>query len=352
MGSKMKKNMPHLLLLVFVALFAVSCGGGGNLMTSYLYSSKPLREIALKFGTDYTNIDNWGSGAIFDNNYQGDAQYSPVFSVDNTTAPNWGGFGALAFTGFAAGFTAPYETLNFKFKADEDMAVNVKFPFATAYEEIIYNASEARNLGNGWYEFTIRLANHGDTSATTEFALLASGDFYVTDIYFSNMIEAEPASGDHDGDGRYYIKSGDGNREIDLVYGVDYGGITIWESGTVISDAVDATYGDIWTMTPGGGWGVVLAFYGFEQGYASSFGSLNFKMNTSGVYNDITINLPNAGTAEVTYDLASYGTDLGDNWFAVSIPLAGHGDLSLPVDLAILQAGGTAAFSVTDLYFE
>ena len=48
------------------------------------------------------------------------------------------------------------------------------------------SSANARNLGNGWYDFSVRLADFPALSAYKEFSILNIGDkpFYLTDIYF------------------------------------------------------------------------------------------------------------------------------------------------------------------------
>lgn len=324
---------------------------------AYLYATNSATLIDLVYGTNYQGIDTWGSGAVLNNAYASDASYNPCFSVNNA-ASNWGGLGAVAFTGFTAGTLNSYTALHFKFKADTDTAVNVKFPGAspTAKEEIIYNVSSATSLGNGWYDFTIRLANHGSLSASTEYALLATGNFYVTDIYFDNATLAVPKAGDIDAGGSLYLKSGDGNNQIDLRYGTEYQGISEWSSGTAITDITDATYGAAWSMTPGSGWGrsaAAIAFTGFNAGSFSNFTALKFKFNPGGVYTAISVKFPGATTEEVAYSLATYGTAIGTTgWYEMTLPIATkHGSMSTTTEFAILT-DGTTAFKVTDIYFQ
>ncbi len=335
---------------------ALSAGKPCTVDVAYLYATNSATLIDLVYGTNYTGIDTWGSGAVLNNAYALDATYNPVFSVNNA-ASTWGGSGAVAFNGFTAGTLNSYTALHFKFKADTDTAVNVKFPGAspTTKEEIIYNVSSAISLGNGWYEFTIRLANHGSLSASTEFALIATGNFYVTDIYFDNATLAVPKAGDIDGGGSFYLKSGDGNNQIDLRYGTEYQGISVWSSGTVIADITDATYGAVWSMTPGSGWGrsaAAIAFTGFTAGSFSNYTTLKFKFNPGGVYTAISVKFPGATTEEVAYSLATYGSAIGTTgWYEMTLPIATkHGSMSTTTEFAILT-DGTTDFKVTDISF-
>lgn len=370
----MKRNLTNFSLLLTALVFATvsltGCGGSSSSdpavvapvdppvdLGDYLYATDADTTIDLVFGTDYMVVDTWGSGAVHDNAHALDTDYNPCFSVDNTTAPVWGGLGAVAFTGFTAGDFSSYTALHFKFKADSDTAANVKFPGATLGTdgEITYNVDSATDLGNGWYDFSVRLANHGDLSAVTELAILATGDFYITDIYLTDAVVTVPAAGDLDGGGSFYLKSGDGNNEIDLRFGTEYQDITVWSSGTAIADVVDAEYGNVWTMTPGWDWGrsaAAIAFINFSAGSFSDYTTLTFKFNP-GAYTAINVKFPGATTQEeIVYDLATYGTAIGTaGWYEVSVPMSGHGDVSATTELAILTDGATD-FSVTDIFFQ
>lgn len=320
----------------------------------YLFASdSSTTALDMVYGSAYAGVDSWGSGSIVGASTS-DAYFSPVIHVDNSTAPAWGGFGPLAVVGFNAGSFTPYTALHFKFKSNSDTAVNIKFPMAAVQEEIIYNVAGATDLGNGWYDFTIRLANHGDLSACTEFAFLATGDFFLTDIYFDD-VPFDQTAGDIDGDGSFFLKSGDGNREIDLRYGTEYADISVWSSGTVIADVVDADYGNAWQLTPGGDWGrsaAAIAFVGFAQGAFSDYTTMTFKFNPGGMYDAINVKFPGATVAEeIVYDLATFGTALDNGWYEVSLPISGHGDVSLTQEFAILT-DGTSNFTVTDISFQ
>jgi hypothetical protein len=155
----------------------------------YLYATDVGTVIDLDDGdVDYTAVDDWSSGATLNNAYTGDATYSPAFSVASGTEWDGADAGALAFTGFTAGFASTYDTLHFKYKGASYSSVNVKFSTPDPDVEVSYPLSSvnAAELGNGWYELSIRLSDFSNLASATEFAVVnyGAGTFYVTDIYF------------------------------------------------------------------------------------------------------------------------------------------------------------------------
>lgn len=155
----------------------------------YLYATDAAETIDLEDGgVDYTAVDDWSSGATLNNDTSGDADYDPVFSVAPGTG--WGGAdaGAAAFTGFTGGFATNYETLHFKFKGTGYTSVFVKFANLDPgiQREYALTSVNSISLGNGWYEFSVRLSDFANLATATEMAILNFGaeTFYLTDIYF------------------------------------------------------------------------------------------------------------------------------------------------------------------------
>jgi len=156
----------------------------------YLYATDAATTIDLDGdGTDYS-IDTWGSGSVHDNLYSGDDVYQPVFAV--TPGNGWDPSlyaGAVAFVGFNGGFASTYSSLHFKFKGNYS-SVRVKFSNTTIGPELEKEyqlaSANAMDLGNGWYEMSIRMSDYPVLTTATEFAILNFGTdpFYLTDIYF------------------------------------------------------------------------------------------------------------------------------------------------------------------------
>ena len=143
-------------------------------------------------------IDNFGSGAVFNGAFAGDADYNPAFQV--TSGEGYGAgvhVGFVAFNGYAAGFAAGYETFEFKVKVNAPGSANVfevKFinggDTSRTYNLTTYSGSTA--LGNGWYQVQIPMSDFAATIAANSGFLLGplggqAGAFtmLLTDIGFS-----------------------------------------------------------------------------------------------------------------------------------------------------------------------
>jgi hypothetical protein len=153
----------------------------------YLYATNPATVIDFVGGTNYTVIDNWGSGSTYDMAFA-DATYTPVISV--VPGGGWGvNAGVLAYTGFTPGFAATYSTLHFKYKGAAQVTVNFSNSGSGSAEikkENIYLASSAKALSNGWYQFDINMTDFPNTTVYKAFGIftIGSATLYVTDVYF------------------------------------------------------------------------------------------------------------------------------------------------------------------------
>ncbi len=155
----------------------------------YLYATNAATVIDFKGNTNYTKTA-WDSGAIHNMAYAADTTYNPIISI--TPGNGWSPTvyaGAIAFSSFNTGFASPYSTLHFKFKGNYS-SINVKFANGVSGPDkensYLNSSANARSLGNGWYDFSVRLADFPAMSFYTEFAILNIGTdpFYLTDIYF------------------------------------------------------------------------------------------------------------------------------------------------------------------------
>jgi beta-glucanase (GH16 family) len=170
-------------------------GGGGTgtgvIPDVVLYATDPNETIDLVFGVDYTSIEPFGSGSVFDNNNTSDADYSPAFSV--TTGSGYGAnIGQLAFLGFNAGFASGYATLDFKAKGLSNNLIRVKLLDSGDYLDVNLTAGGvSTSLGNGWYQVQIPITSlAGAATATgllfeTDNASPTQFTFLLTDIGFS-----------------------------------------------------------------------------------------------------------------------------------------------------------------------
>ena len=138
-------------------------------------------------------IQNFGSGAVFVDDFS-DPTFPRALRV--TSGDGYGAeVGFAAFTGYAAGFAAGYETLHFKVKGDAAnlSAFEVKFFAGPGEPETArtYDLTTYTDLGNGWRQVSIPTSDFSATLATnTGFLLGPQGDqgtrfsFLMTDVGF------------------------------------------------------------------------------------------------------------------------------------------------------------------------
>ena len=141
---------------------------------------------------------NFGSGAVFDLAYAGDTSFNPALQVtsgnDFTDNPD---VGFAAFTGYAAGFAAGFETLDFKVKGDPaNLAVfEVQFFDAGGANPQVIDIttySGSVDIGDGWYQVSVPLSDYSSSINTNDgFLIGPQGDqgapftWVLTDLGFS-----------------------------------------------------------------------------------------------------------------------------------------------------------------------
>jgi len=165
----------------------------------------PITPEAVVFATDPNivedlappGVDNFGSGAVFDFMFAGDADYNPAIQ-----ATSGEGYGAgvhvafVAFTGYAAGFADGYENFVFKVKGDAANLASFEAKFiggtdtSMLYDLTNYSGSES--LGNGWWQVSIPMTDFAANIAVNDGFLLgpaggqaAPFSFLMTDIGFT-----------------------------------------------------------------------------------------------------------------------------------------------------------------------
>jgi hypothetical protein len=194
-------------------------------------------------------IDNFGSGAVFDGAFAGDADYNPAFRVASGEGYGAGvHVGFVAFNGYAAGFAAGYGTFEFKVKVNAPgSATNFEVKFinggdtSRTYDLTTYAGSTS--LGNGWYQVQIPMSDFAATIAANSGFLLGplgaqAGPFtmLLTDIGFSG------AAGGGGGGG-----GGGTAGELAVNGGFEAGDLSGWEvfpnNGTITVVNTDASSG-------------------------------------------------------------------------------------------------------------
>ena len=91
-----------------------------------LYSTTAAKDAT------WAGLDNFGSGAVFDEAFAGDSSFNPVFSVTSgggyspPEAPGSVQVAFVAAVGYAAGFADGYDSFQAKVKGSPDGRIEVK----------------------------------------------------------------------------------------------------------------------------------------------------------------------------------------------------------------------------------
>jgi hypothetical protein len=266
-------------------------------------------------------LDNFGSGAAFNQFYAGDPDFKPTLQV--TSGEGYGAgvhVGFVAFAGYDAGFAADYETLTFKVKGLPGDELEIKF-FGSPETAIIINLGTyagAQDLGNGWYQVTIPMSDFAaNVYAFTGFLIGPPGDqsapfsFLLTDIGFDGAIVTTPADAGTTPDVTLYARGG----ATDLVPGE----VSVFGSGSLPNgnNTGDVDFSPAFSVTTGNGYTVQvgqLAFLGFGAGFAANYETLDFKVK--GMNNNIIrLKLLEAAPSDyvdITLTTSEFATWLGN----------------------------------------
>ncbi len=357
---------PFTQLLTDIGFTGNTGGSGGT----------PITPEAVVFATDPNitedlappGVDNFGSGAVFDFTFAGDADFNP--SIQTTSGEGYGAgvhVAFVAFTGYAAGFADGYENFVFKVKGDAAnlAAFEVKFIGGTdtsvVYDLTSYSGSES--LGNGWWQVSIPMTDFAANIAVNNGFLLgplggqaAPFSFLMTDLGFTGN-----AGGGASITPDNVVFATDPNVTEDLApAGVDNFG-----SGAVFDFmfAGDADYNPAVQATSGEGYGAgvhvaFVAFTGYAGGFASTYENFVFKVKGDAA-NLAAFEVKFIGGTDTsqTYDLTNYSgsVDLGNGWWQVSIPMSDFAaNIAVNDGFLLGPLGGQAApfsFLMTDIGF-
>jgi len=285
----------------------------------------------LVFGVDYTEISAFGSGADLQDNFRGDIDFRPAWSV--TTGFGYEIWNAqLAYLGFEPGFASAYATLDFKVKGLSGDVIRVKFlddPDPPYLDINVTTSAYSTALGNGWYQVSVPIGAFEGTATGTGllFETIApapaeSFTYLLTDIGFSgSRVPADPGIIP---DVTLYDRDG----MPDLEFGVDYTEITAFGSGADLDGDFrgDPDFQPAWSVTTGFGysiWNAQLAYLGFAPGFASAYSTLDFKVKdlSGDVIRVKFLNDPDPPYVDVNVVASSYSTSLGNGWYQVSVPI-------------------------------
>ncbi|MEM7431879.1 MAG: family 16 glycosylhydrolase [Pseudomonadota bacterium] len=155
------------------------------------------------------------------------------------------------------------------------------------------------------------------------------------------------------------IYASDPGEMVDIVFGVDYTGFDPFGSGSAFDNNVtsDADFSPAFGVTTGDGYGAQVgqfAIVGFAAGFASGYGSIDFK--AKGLNNDLirVRFLDSSDYIDVTLTTSGYSTALGNGWYQVSIPIADFTAVDTATGL-LFETDNTAPtsfqFLLTDIGF-
>ena len=191
---------------------------------------------------DFAEISVFGSGAVIDDDFRGDLDFSPALAV--TTGFGYDIWNAqLAYLGFEPGFAAPYATLDFKVKDLSGDVIRVKFlddPDPPYVDIDVTTSAYATALGNGWYQVSAPLTEFEGLATATGllFETIApapaeSFTYLLTDIGFSGQAPVDPTvSVDFEADPASYSFDNFGGGESTVIANPDQSGINT--SGQVV----------------------------------------------------------------------------------------------------------------------
>ena len=127
-----------------------------------------------------------------------------------------------------------------------------------------------------------------------------------------------------------------------------------WGSGSVLNSnyTADATFSPVIEATSGSNWGAdaaVVAFTGFNAGFASTYSNVNFKIKDLNSNASFKVKFAGGGQdVEKSYNFSSYTATSG--WYTVSIPMSEFTGKSANNEFAIFTFANTKLY-VTDVYF-
>jgi len=328
---------PAVMEVDYVRVYSGSLSGADPGITpdNVVYASDP----AVPEDLAPAGFDNFGSGAVFDTAFAGDADFSPAIQVTSGEGYGAGAHtGFIAFAGYGNGFASAYESFVFKVKADAAnlTAWEVKFIGPTQPDDVsvtydLTTYGGVTDLGNGWLQVEIPMTDFGAGPAVNNGFLTgplgaqpAAFSYLVTDIGFTGNTNV-------------------GVTPENVVYATDPAvtedlfppGFDNFGSGAVFDTmfAGDTDFNPAIQVTSGEGYGAgahtgFIAFTGYAGGFASSYGTFVFKVKADPVnLTDWELKFVGPSQAEdvsMSYDLTTYGgvTDIGGGWLQVQIPMS------------------------------
>jgi hypothetical protein len=260
----------------------------------------------------------------------------------------------------------------FKMKVWASREVPVLFKLEDAVSGLPENGKESfvSHSGSGaWeelcFDFSGNLAGFSSDSITFIFDLGVAGDAANNaqdwTFYFDEIEQVASCDGGGGADPGIVpdVVIFSSSAEPDLVFGVDYTGFEPFDSGSTFNNNVttDPDFSPAFGVTTGDGYGVQVgqfAIVGFEAGFASGFGTLDFK--AKGLNNNlIRVKFLDGGEyIDINLATSDYSTALGNGWYQVTVPITDFTGVATATAL-LFETDNTApsafTFLLTDFGF-
>jgi hypothetical protein len=254
----------------------------------------------------------------------------------------------------------------FKMKVWATREVPVLFKLEDAVTGLPENGKESFVSHSGsvtWeelcFDFSGNLAGFSSDSITFIFDLGVAGDAENNPqdwtFYFDQIEQVASCDGGGGADPGIVpeVVIFSSSAEPDLVFGVDYTGFEPFGSGSTFDNNVttDPDFSPAFGVTTGNGYGAQVgqfAIVGFQAGFASGFGTLDFK--AKGLNNNLirVKFLDDGAYIDINLATSDYSTALGNGWYQVTVPITDFTGVATATAL-LFETDNTAASAFTFL---
>jgi hypothetical protein len=338
----MKTNIKYTLVLLLGALMS-GCGGSGSVAEDTLAPSITLlgsSAVTLTVGDTYQE-----SGTTVVDNVDNGLSATVTGNVDTTTA------GTYVLT-----YTATDKSGNSSSTSRTvvvESAPDTEAPVITLIGDAVitltvgdnYNEQGATVVDDVDTNLTATASGTVDTSVVGTYTITYSAaDGASNQATLNRTINVQPAA--VVGNKAYLFHS-----QNDDSFYMEFWGDT-WSTGTQYTDQpADTTYDKALEITKSSGWGTVIAWGNLPQNTVdiSTYTHAKFKVKTAtftGI--DVVVQSATQQQNQVVYNFSS-GTDLGNGWIEMTVPLPNFSDMTW-FSLNFLGGAGTNVL-LADVYF-